>query len=104
MSHKPRRLVRHTQHAMKLMGAHPLLGRAEKMNSHEPFVQGSVAILKYRVDGNSELLFAASALVQASARGLLAPSLCGDLPRLHAAAMWADRAISFGFVKYIIPL
>jgi len=93
MSHEPRSLVRHAQHAVKLVGAHPLLGRTEQMESQQPFVQGNMAVLKDRVDGDRELLFTRFALVHAGTDGLLASRFRGDLPRLGAIAVWADRAI-----------
>jgi len=93
MSHKPRRLVRHAQHAVKLMSAHPLLGRTEKMDSQQPFIQGNVAVLKDRVDGHGELLFAILALVNSRSHWLLASRLRGQLVSRLAVAMRADRAI-----------
>src|SRR5713101_7191715 len=52
---------------MKLMGAHTLFRRAEKMESHEPFVQRDMAVLEDRAHGNSELLAARAALPHAFA-------------------------------------
>src|SRR5882672_11223355 len=93
MSHKPRRLVRHAQHPMQLMSAHPLLGRTEKMDSQQPFVQGNMAILENRIDRNSELLLTILALVDARADRLLAVRLRRQLVSRLAVAMRTDRAI-----------
>src|ERR1022692_621983 len=94
MSHKPRRLVRHAQHTMQLVGAHPLLGRTEKMNSQKPFVQGNVAILEDRVHRDRELLLAGLALPHASANVFVfLARLRRELVRLSAIAMRANRTV-----------
>ncbi len=93
MSHKPRRLVRHAQHAVKLMGAHSLLGRTEKMNSQQPFVLGNVAILKDRVHGHGELLLTVLALVHSRTNRLFAVRLRRQLVGRRATAMRAYRTI-----------
>ena len=69
------------------MGAHPLFGRTEKMNSQQPFVQGNVAILENRVHRYRELLLAFLALVHAGTNGLLASRLRGQLIGGLASAM-----------------
>src|SRR5438128_2703602 len=93
MSHKPRRLVRHAQHPMKLMGTHPLLGRTEKMNSQQPLVQGNVAILENRIYGDGELLLTVLALPHPGADWLLAVRLRGQLVSSLAIAMRTHGAI-----------
>src|SRR5258706_11021275 len=93
MGHKPRRLVRHTQHAVKLMGTHPLLGRTEKMDSQQPFVQGNMAILEDRVYGDSELLFAILALPHSRTDGSFAGRLRGQLVGRLAVAMRTHGAV-----------
>src|ERR1035437_4512715 len=94
MGHKPSRLVRHPQHAVKLMGANPLLGRTEKMNSQQPFVQGDVAILENRVHRDCELPLAGLALPRASANVLvLLARLRSEFVCLSAIAMRAHRTV-----------
>src|ERR1019366_7564159 len=93
MSHKPRRLVRHAQHAVHLVGAHPLLRRTEKMNSQQPFVQGNVAILEDRVHGDGELLLTSLALVNTLADWPLAPRLRRELVGGRSVAVRAYGAI-----------
>jgi len=75
------------------MGANPLLGRTEKMDSQQPLVQGNVAILEDRVNGNGELLFAVLALPHAGADGPFAVRLPGQLVGRRAIAMRTDGAI-----------
>jgi hypothetical protein len=72
---------------MKLMSVHSLLGRTEKMNSQQPFIQGNVAILKNRIDRYRELLFAVLALVNARTDRLLALRLRRELVGCPASTM-----------------
>ena len=52
---------------MKLMGAHALLARAEKVIGQQPFAQGNMAIFKDRANGHGELLAAPATLPDAIA-------------------------------------
>src|SRR5438270_5645090 len=93
MSHKPRSLVRHAQHPVKLMRGHSFFGRTHAMDRKQPLIEGYMAIFKDGANGHGELLFAISALVQAKAGRLLAAFLRFDLPCLLPATMRTDNAI-----------
>ena len=54
----PRRLVGHVQRALKLAGAHPLLGLAHEVDRHEPLGQRQMRVLKDRPDRHGELVAA----------------------------------------------
>ena len=77
MGHKPRASIGDSEQPVKLMGAHSLLARAQKMNCQEPLVKWNMAILKDRSDSDRELLSTASTLPESLA-GFLNP-LSGSL-------------------------
>lgn len=65
--HKPRRLVRHAKHTLKLLAANALLAGAHQVHSLKPYIQLDLAALKHRADRYRELLATVLALVKASA-------------------------------------
>jgi len=79
---------------VKLVGAHALLGRTEKMDCKQPFVERDVAVLEDGIHGHGELLPALRALVDAGANVLaLLACLRRELVDLRAIAVRAYGAI-----------
>src|SRR5690348_6186271 len=95
MSHEPSTRVGDLEHSVKLMSAHALLARAEKVEREQPLVQGDMAIFEDRANGHGELLTASRALPDASTDVLiLFGSLRGEpIGIINLAAMRTYRAI-----------
>ena len=87
--HEPRRLVRDAQHALKLLGADPLLGRAHQVCGVHPLVKGHLGALKDGADSHGEL-FAAVTTEQKA--GTVARAIQAAVA-IRAAAVRAYRAI-----------
>lgn len=82
LCHKPRSLVRQTNHAMKLMGAHALFAGAHEMRRQQPFRHWNVRPLIDRADCRREFLSAVFAVKPTRPHGFSAQR--GD-PVNHAA-------------------
>ena len=76
MRHEPCRLVGYSEHTMKLVGAHSLLGRAKQMDCQKPFMQGNMAVFEDRAYCDCELLATCSALPNALPNMGFAIGLC----------------------------
>jgi hypothetical protein len=80
----PRRLVGNSQNALELIGAHPFLGLAKKVNAQEPLPQRQVRVIEDRSSSDGELIAACVAIKLAALY---------DLRDLYRFATWAHNRV-----------
>ena len=88
MREEPRRLVLNLKHAMQLVRANALLGRAKKMNGLQALMQRDVSAFENRADLHGELFAAIRAFAETDARLAKVVMLSRS-----GAAMRANRAV-----------
>lgn len=88
--HEPRRLIRHTEHALQLLGANALLAGRHELHGLKPYVQRDLGALEDGPDRDRKLAAAVLALEQARTVGL---ALKAVVIRAYHAAMRAYRTV-----------
>src|SRR5690606_9312307 len=78
-------------YALKMVGAHTLLGSGHEVSSQHPLVEWDLGALEHGADRNREGLTAFIALIDAGACGL--PFQLSDAGLVGVLAMRADRTI-----------